>query len=241
MLNSLRNIRRQMIMKRSTKSYLLYAVGEVFLVMVGILLALQVNNWNEDRKRDQQLTVILKTIKEDLIRDTTVAAGVIRFYDTINKYSVKVMNNEFNAESIESCMMCRNLLTLYQPYTIQQKGYNMLLNFSNEDSNETDSLLVSIRQFYRATTDIIEDSNEFVKTETLKNLDYFKTKPWFVDLLQGRFTEEMKIYFGTSYDFKNRVAGNNILGAGNHSAFIKVHNEGAKELIEDINNRLNKI
>ncbi len=240
MLNSLRRIRRNLLMSKNARSYVLYAFGEVVLVMVGILLALQVSNWNENRKRQDQLNVILQTIKEDLARDTLVAEGIIRFYDTINKYSLKVMNNEFDSENIESCMMCRNLLTLYQPYTIQQKGYNMLLNFSNDTSNETDSLLVSIRQFYKATTDIIEDSNEFVKTETLKNLDYFKTKPWFVDLLQGRFTEEMKTYFGESYDFKNRVASNNILGAGNHSAFIKVHNDGAKKLISEIAIRLDQ-
>lgn len=194
-------------MKQKTRSYILYAIGEVFLVMVGILLALQVNNWNENRKREQHLKVILKTIKEDLTADTIVASGIIRFYDTISKYSTKVMNKEYNEETIESCLMCRNLLTIYQPFTIQQKGYNMLLNFSEENWSETDSLLVSIRQFYNATTDIIEDSNEFVKSETLKNLDYFKTKPWFVDLLQGRFTEEMKIYFGGSQDFRNRGCG----------------------------------
>jgi hypothetical protein len=225
-------------MNKNAKSYVLYALGEVFLVMVGILLALQVSNWNEERQRKQQLNLILKTIKEDLARDTLVAEQIISFYDTINKYSAKVINKEYNYETIESCSWCRNLLTLYQPYTIQQKGYNMLLNFSGESLEKQDSLLVSIRQLYNATTDIIEDSNDFVKTETIKNLDYFKTKPWFIDLLQGRFNDEMRSYFGESYDFKNRVAANNILGAGNHSKFIAVHNNGAKELIVEIDKRL---
>ncbi|MEM1002220.1 MAG: DUF6090 family protein [Bacteroidota bacterium] len=240
MQSALRNIRRQLIMKRNSKSYILYALGEVFLVMVGILLALQVSNWNEQRKRSKQLNVILKTIKEDMVRDTAVAERVIQFYDTINKYSAKVINDEYNTENIESCLMCRNLLTLYQPYAIQQKGYNMLLNYSNDEAEETDSLLVVIRQFYIATTDLIEDSNDFVKTETIKNLDFFKTKPWFIDFLQGRFTDDMRVYFGESYDFKNRVATNNILGAGNHSKFIKAHNQGAKELITEIDERLEK-
>ena len=39
-----------MINSRNTKRYLLYAFGEIILVMIGILLALQVNTWNEERK-----------------------------------------------------------------------------------------------------------------------------------------------------------------------------------------------
>jgi hypothetical protein len=39
-----------MVGSGSTRKYILYAIGEIFLVMIGILLALQENNWNENRK-----------------------------------------------------------------------------------------------------------------------------------------------------------------------------------------------
>jgi hypothetical protein len=52
--------------------YLIYAVGEIILVMVGILLALQVNNWNENRKErieeSKLLTEIYEQLKDDTIR-----------------------------------------------------------------------------------------------------------------------------------------------------------------------------
>ncbi len=40
-------------MENKTTKYLLYAFGEILLVVIGILIALQVNNWNEGRKQRQ--------------------------------------------------------------------------------------------------------------------------------------------------------------------------------------------
>ena len=47
------------------RTYLLYAIGEIFLVVIGILIALQVNNWNEERKVDQERMVLLHSLKID--------------------------------------------------------------------------------------------------------------------------------------------------------------------------------
>lgn len=50
MIKFFRNIRSQLLGKGKIGKYFKYAIGEVLLVMIGILLALQVNNWNERRK-----------------------------------------------------------------------------------------------------------------------------------------------------------------------------------------------
>lgn len=50
MIKFFRIIRQQLLSQNRFSKYLLYAIGEILLVMVGILLALQVNNWNEDKK-----------------------------------------------------------------------------------------------------------------------------------------------------------------------------------------------
>jgi hypothetical protein len=51
--------------ENKTGKYLKYAIGEIVLVMIGILLALQVNNWNEGRKDRMKEQVLLKQLKED--------------------------------------------------------------------------------------------------------------------------------------------------------------------------------
>ena len=65
-----RKIRQRLIAEGRLKRYLLYAVGEIILVVVGILIALQINNWNELRKQSKVEIEILEGIREDLLRDT---------------------------------------------------------------------------------------------------------------------------------------------------------------------------
>ncbi|MBT8306228.1 MAG: hypothetical protein KJN85_04770, partial [Maribacter sp.] len=50
MIKFFRKIRQQLLIENRTGKYLLYAIGEIVLVVIGILIALQINNWNEEKK-----------------------------------------------------------------------------------------------------------------------------------------------------------------------------------------------
>jgi len=50
MIKFFRHIRQNLIMENKTSKYFKYAIGEIVLVVIGILIALQINNWNENRK-----------------------------------------------------------------------------------------------------------------------------------------------------------------------------------------------
>ena len=54
MINFYRRIRQKLLANGKLPKYLIYAIGEIALVMIGILLALQVNNWNEKKSRQKQ-------------------------------------------------------------------------------------------------------------------------------------------------------------------------------------------
>lgn len=66
MLRFFRQIRKKLIKEDNVRKYIWYALGEILLVMVGILLALQVNNWNEQRKAESEERVILISLNDDL-------------------------------------------------------------------------------------------------------------------------------------------------------------------------------
>tara|TARA_R110001592_G_scaffold13470_3_gene61734 strand:+ start:2562 stop:3026 length:465 start_codon:yes stop_codon:yes gene_type:complete len=60
-----RKIRQKLIIENKTSKYFKYAIGEIFLVVIGILIALQINTWNENRKAASEEIKILNALKED--------------------------------------------------------------------------------------------------------------------------------------------------------------------------------
>ncbi len=66
MFTFLRKIRKSLIETGSARKYLLYAIGEIFLVMIGIILALQVNNWNVDRLAKLEEKKLYCTIHQEM-------------------------------------------------------------------------------------------------------------------------------------------------------------------------------
>lgn len=66
MIKFFRHIRQSLIMENKTSKYFKYAIGEIILVVIGILIALQVNNWNEDRKIKKWEQKFLLEVKNEL-------------------------------------------------------------------------------------------------------------------------------------------------------------------------------
>lgn len=72
------------------RSYIYYALGEVVLVVIGILIALQINNWNEDRKSRllehkllKELLVDLQETKADLLTDIDKTLWLVAITDSL--------------------------------------------------------------------------------------------------------------------------------------------------------------
>ena len=82
MIKFFRKIRYDLMEKNKTGKYFKYAIGEIILVVIGILIALSINNWNEDRKATKKEIKILKELKNDL---NTNIIEIKETYDFTNK------------------------------------------------------------------------------------------------------------------------------------------------------------
>ena len=77
MIRFFRKFRQNLLSEGKTGKYLKYAIGEIVLVVIGILIALQINNWNEHKKLKKEYISDLKAIKENLEKDDlTITANL---------------------------------------------------------------------------------------------------------------------------------------------------------------------
>jgi TfoX/Sxy family transcriptional regulator of competence genes len=96
MIKLFRNIRQNLLNQGKTTKYLKYAVGEIILVVIGILIALQVNNWNIERLNKTEEQRYLKAIKTDLANDA------LRLKQLVNNIDIQLANLEQTRKGLTS-------------------------------------------------------------------------------------------------------------------------------------------
>jgi hypothetical protein len=95
MIKLFRKIRYDTIGKNETGKYLKFAIGEILLVMIGILLALQVNNWSENRKSSIASKEIYNNLLQSLKQDSTELKRIIEIQLRSTQSRRKIISTEF--------------------------------------------------------------------------------------------------------------------------------------------------
>lgn len=90
MIKFFRHIRQAMIKENRASKYMLYAFGEIVLVVVGILIALQINNWNEHRKTNASWQYYTESLIKDLEQDTTTLNMITRYIENDSNHLKKL-------------------------------------------------------------------------------------------------------------------------------------------------------
>jgi hypothetical protein len=103
MLKFFRKIRQKMLTEYKFSKYVLYGVGEIILVVIGILIAIQLNNINENRKeRDKELTFLLR-LKDDInsdIRDLSQKDSIAAARELSSNKALEVFYKSKTVEDI---------------------------------------------------------------------------------------------------------------------------------------------
>jgi hypothetical protein len=162
MIKFFRRIRRNLLPDNSFNKYLLYAIGEIVLVVIGILIALQINNWNIDRIQRKFETDILKEILVNLQQDVINLNSKIDFNNDKININVAVVTHLKQKSPLSDTLKDQyfNLIGrgAFQPITVayenlKSKGIDLIRN---------DSLRIAISELYDfkyfyLTEDLMED------------------------------------------------------------------------------------
>lgn len=100
------NIRQNLIVENRYRKYLLYSIGEIILVVIGILIAVQINNWNETKKERANEWYLLTEMESNLLEEqpqlNEMIERRIKAQDAIKKLIIYVPNLEINLDSLEA-------------------------------------------------------------------------------------------------------------------------------------------
>lgn len=183
MIKFFRKIRYGFMEQNKTGKYLKYAIGEIVLVVIGILIALQINNWNTERiekKSERQILENLKTEFENAVEQMIYLNGLRANYLSAAELLVKISNeNRFNETNTIDSLLVH---TLYSPTFNDPVGSLSALTTSNRlDLISNNTLKVKLMAWPSELDDMVEGEN--IENDMAIN-KYFPFLYKYVDMAQ---------------------------------------------------------
>ncbi len=160
-----KNIRRFLLKQNKVKSYVLYAIGEIILVVIGILIALQVNNWNEERKIRKQEQQLLVSISEEFQANSEILDQAIQINDSIIARAVRLGEytgphlENFDEKELSGLMV--GVFKFEAKYAPNQGTINEIINSGKLSVLSNDELRKAISS-WQSALEIVKNQEAYV-------------------------------------------------------------------------------
>ena len=238
MIKFFRKIRQNLLSEGKTGKYFKYAIGEIILVVIGILIALQINNWNEKRLQKQALKTIYSIIIEDLKNDITEINFILKSKEEREPIFNKVLDGKMTKKDYENCNECEYLIVGSLDLSIERRGYNLLNNFGASKTS-TDSLTVKIAQFYTKQLNELNVDNPTRVNDVENNINHWKDNyNWYSDYITERNSDGFIEYTLNNSDYTNRVANYYLLNYTIYIPILEAFNSEAQVILKQLEEKI---
>jgi|GEM_PF-2357865 len=167
-------------MENKTSKYFKYAIGEIVLVVIGILIALSINNWNENKKANIKFNKLLVNVFNDLEVDLAKTLGIIDYYKNRDTLAFNIINGELSVSDYKNNSILNPIFSNYRPYRITDMGYNALIQNTENIPSEHEQLIADLNQQYIITADGIESNLMlFASIVESTRMRYTLNFPWY--------------------------------------------------------------
>lgn len=171
MLNFLRKLRRKEM--KGTR-YVKYALGEIILVVIGILIALSINNWNEENRSREQLLGYLVGIEKNLQSDTVNIRIINTRYKEANR-NASIYMEHLMKDQYPTNVLANAIIAFGEKYVvIDQSGFESLKNsgyISKLQGSDLETALFKYYNYYQTVRDMEVSYNNFIEKMEAKIFD----------------------------------------------------------------------
>ena len=166
MIKFFRKIRQQLLSEGKTGKYLKYAIGEIILVVIGILIALSINNWNENRKNKRQLHGYLISISKNIESDKTEISNIKNLRIRHNLAAQDYMQCVYK-DSMSLQLLMRVAPILGEKYlNVNKTGFDALKNsgfLANLQGSKIEDAILNYYSFYEEIHESETSMNNFIE------------------------------------------------------------------------------
>jgi len=200
--------------KNKTGKYLKYAIGEIILVVIGILVALQINTWNEEKKervQEQKYLIEIKAnLESDLLQIEDIRNGYQQISVTADSILIFIKDAKPNTTNYNKLWEYIIAVTYVPSFQSQKNGYNNLISAGNINQIKNQELLREISSHYSN----VEHFNELVR-QTIYESSQFDIHPPIKNLLgKKEFLVDLGYEFETTSISEDDLSKNEKLISG---------------------------
>ena len=242
MLRFLSQLRQKQISGKQFRRYFLYALGEVLLVVIGILLALQIDAWNNKRIQKKKELLYLKEIQVSLQDDLGRIGYSIEFNQTknsaIEECLSRMLQTDSNLEGMYEITKNMPVLAEFTAFTQNRVAFDNMLSAENIDLISSDTLRTLISKYY-AQENLLDGTQERVKELTRNFVDHITPMLMTRENIEQFRQTENDFVSGSELDFRtNRMVFGDLFSMqrniDSHSLYLKKYQKDIEIIIAQI-------
>jgi len=242
MIKFFRKIRQNLLNKNKVGKYLLYAFGEIILVIIGILIALNLNQRSEQKKTEAKIDAIFEDVLLELETDINHSEREIYNYQVKDSLASLVLNTNltYNDYANKNSTDLWRFAVTWNNYNTSNNAYNILMANVDAIPEKYSKSVSLLNTLNNQTRPHVEQYNKKVEYAIAKNYDEFEEKhSWYADPDYKKNKEAIN-YRLNDYRYKNMV--NRYFGEAilTHRTIIVIYRQDAIKCYKEIASVLNK-
>ncbi|MCB0852787.1 MAG: hypothetical protein KDD63_11215, partial [Bacteroidetes bacterium] len=193
---------------KDLKRYIPYALGELFLIVFGILVALYINNRNTSNQYEKQIDNNFQRVYTELEQNIETATIIINKLQEKDSLIYRVMSDSVKSADYYKDLNLAYLTLFYHNLSLEDKAFQNLINLAISDNSYQDELLNQLKELYSINENIKEDNKRmsaFVYEESLPFVA--ENTETFGDLTyKSQVKKDVVDFFMTSNEYKSYVS-----------------------------------
>lgn len=199
--------RFRLIKAQRLKTYTVYATGEILLVIIGILIALGINNWNQQRQLENANLKLHQQVLSQLEEDIHIISDFQKDLDSLNQTYRRVLNRTYDKGKILASGSLSTILLEAYVLSLDQRISNLIDN-AKLDESVASQKMIDLNGAYKLYLKDLNDIERIIFTKITNNLaEIEQTQDWYAEFITDLVCKNDCIYYLRDDEgHKSRVA-----------------------------------